>query len=59
MSDELAHFTAEHMQGADAAIVVDGSADELIARLLAEGWTWDERPSVTCAGKRVHYLRAP
>jgi len=59
VSDELDHFIAEHVADTDAAIVVDGSADVIIARLLTEGWTFDERPSVTCMGKRVRYLRPP
>lgn len=58
-TEDIEHFMQEHIQGAQAAIVVDGSADELIAQLLAAGWTWADRPSVHCAGKRVRYLHLP
>lgn len=43
---------------ADAAIVVDGSANETIARMLAEGWTWDGTAEVV-AGKRIRVLVPP
>lgn len=53
----------EHLKdcvGVDAAIVQHrGSADDLVERLLADGWTWDERPSEIIAGKRIRYLRPP
>lgn len=41
----------------DAAIVADGNADELLARLIGEGWTYDGVEYV--AGKRVRYLVPP
>lgn len=44
----------------DAAIVMQsGSADGVIATLLAQGWTWDERPTEHVGGKRIRYLRPP
>lgn len=44
---------------AQAAIVVDGNADDIIARLLADGWTWSERPAEYGFGKRIRYLCPP
>lgn len=41
----------------DAAIVQDGNADELVARLIGEGWTYEGVEYV--AGKRVRYLVPP
>lgn len=42
----------------DAALVVDGSADTLIANLLTAGWTWDGNVEVV-AGKRIRNLVPP
>jgi hypothetical protein len=53
LADHLAHCTQ-----ADAAIVVDGSADELLAEMLAAGWTWDGTAEYML-GKRVRYLTPP
>lgn len=41
----------------DAAIVQDGDADDLVARLIADGWTYEGVEYV--AGKRVRYLIPP
>lgn len=41
-----------------AAIVVDGNGDDVIAALLAEGWTWDGNVEVV-AGKRIRNLVPP
>jgi hypothetical protein len=43
---------------ADAVIVFDGSADETIAGLVAEGWTLDEGAELT-HGKRVRTIHPP
>jgi len=43
----------------DAAIVVDGNADPVIAELLAAGWTWEGRPAEQVGGKRIRYLTPP
>jgi hypothetical protein len=59
VNTDLNHFVQEHVDGCSAALVVDGNADEIITRLLAEGWTLVDRPSVHCAGKRVRYLQPP
>lgn len=59
MTDNLEHFVTEHLADTQAALVVDGSADKIITRLLAEGWTWADRPTVHCTGKRVRYLHPP
>lgn len=56
-----ADAVAEHLAectGAKAAIVVDGSADDVVAKLLAAGWTLDERTDLV-AGKRIRFLRMP
>jgi hypothetical protein len=61
VSESGADILAEHMAectDAKAAIVVDGSADEIVARLLAAGWTMDERVDHV-AGKRIRFLRTP
>jgi hypothetical protein len=41
----------------DVAVVKDGNADDLVARMIAEGWTYDGVEYV--AGKRVRYLTPP
>lgn len=41
----------------DAAVVVDGNADELVAKMVAEGWTFEGTEYVE--GKRVRYLVPP
>jgi len=43
---------------ADAAIVVDGSADPLIEKLLSSGWTWDGNVQYV-EGKRIRTLTPP
>lgn len=42
----------------DAVIVADGNADELVATLLAAGWTWDGNVEHV-AGKRIRNLVPP
>jgi hypothetical protein len=42
----------------DAAIVVDGNADEIVAGLVAAGWTLRDRVD-RVAGKRVRFLEPP
>jgi hypothetical protein len=58
-TSDLDHFISEHLKDAQAVLVVDGSANEVIAQLLATGWIWADRPTVHCTGKRVRYLQAP
>lgn len=41
-----------------AVIVADGNADELVATLLAAGWTWDGNVEHV-AGKRIRNLVPP
>ena len=41
----------------DAAIVTDGNGDELVARLIEEGWTYEGVEYLE--GKRVRYLVPP
>lgn len=56
-----ADVIVEHMAectDAKAAIVMDGSADEVIARMVAAGWTLGERVD-RVAGKRIRFLSAP
>lgn len=53
---------AEHLRDcakAQAAIVVDGSADLIIAELLIAGWRWASRPPERIGGKRIRYLEPP
>lgn len=47
----------KHCREVDAAIVMDGNADELVAGLLAQGWTYEGVEYV--GGKRVRYLVPP
>lgn len=52
---------AEHLAGcvgADAAIVVDGSGNDTIARLVAAGWTLDEGAEHVL-GKRIRTIHPP
>jgi len=52
----LDHIT--RCTGADALLVVDGSADDTITQLLAAGWTLDEGSEVV-AGKRIRTVHPP
>lgn len=45
-------------QNINAAIVVDGSADEIVEGLVAAGWTLEEG-AVLVAGKRIRVLVPP
>lgn len=59
--DTPAGVVAEHIAectDAKAAIVVDGSADEVIASLVAAGWGLSERVEYV-AGKRIRYVTVP
>lgn len=56
-----ADAVVEHMAqctDARAALVVDGSADQVIADLAAAGWTVYERVDYV-AGKRIRFLSPP
>jgi uncharacterized protein YbjT (DUF2867 family) len=56
-----ADLVAEHMAectDAKAAIVVDGSADEIVAQLAAAGWTLRSRVDHVL-GKRIRFLSPP
>jgi hypothetical protein len=51
----------EHLRDclkADAAIVKDGSADDVVAELLAAGWTLDSEVTYM-AGKRIRMMHPP
>lgn len=58
-----ADIVADHLAncaGVGAAIVMqEGSADEVIATLLAAGWEWSGQPTEVVAGKRIRYLTPP
>lgn len=51
------HLAACHE--ADALLVVDGSADEIIARLVAAGWTLSDEPPEITGGKRIRMMTPP
>jgi hypothetical protein len=51
----VAHLT--ECRKVDAAIVIDGNGDDVVATLLAAGWTYSGEEHV--AGKRVRYLVPP
>lgn len=56
-----ADIVVDHMAdclGANAAIVVDGNADSLVADLLAHGWTIESRVDVIL-GKRIRIVHPP
>jgi hypothetical protein len=55
-AEELADHL-KNCRGVDAAIVADGNADELVARMIAEGWRYEGVEYVE--GKRVRYLVPP
>ncbi len=51
----------EHLIGctnADAALVVDGNADDIVAELTASGWALSERVDLV-AGKRIRFMVPP
>lgn len=66
-SDDPATALAEHLRdcrGAHGALVMQsGSADPVIADMLAQGWTWangtEEASTERVAGKRIRYLNPP
>lgn len=56
-----ADVVAEHLAectDAKAAIVVDGSADDVVAELVRAGWVLAERVDHV-AGKRIRFLERP
>lgn len=56
-----ADILVEHIKectDAQAAIVVDGSADEVIDRMGEAGWLLEERTDYI-AGKRIRFLKPP
>lgn len=65
-SDDPATALAEHMRdcrGAQGAIVMQsGSADPVIADMLAAGWTWtngtEEASTERVNSKRIRYMNA-
>jgi hypothetical protein len=60
MATEGPEALVEHLtrcRKVDAAIVQDGNADDLVARLIEQGWTYEGVEYV--AGKRVRYLVPP
>lgn len=60
LASMAARRLADHLKDCrqvDAAVVVDGNADELVAKMLAEGWTFEGSEHVE--GKRVRYLVPP
>lgn len=54
----LASFVDYIKSKADAAIVCDGNADDLLDLLLAAGWTLSE-PVENTEGKRMRWLTMP
>ena len=56
-AEDLAEHLTECAK-ADAAIVVDGSADDIVAELVSAGWTLHDRTELV-AGKRIRYLQPP
>jgi hypothetical protein len=62
MPDDGLTDLVEHLRDcrkADAALVVDGNADDVIANLLAAGWTWSTRQTDYIGTKRIRYLTPP
>lgn len=56
-----AEVVAEHIAectDAQAAIVVDGNADEIVQRLQEAGWGISERVDIV-AGKRIRFMTLP
>jgi hypothetical protein len=56
-----ADLVVEHLAectDAKAMIVVDGNADDIVARMVAAGWGLRERTD-HIAGKRIRYLTGP
>ncbi len=56
-----AEVVAEHLSNctpAQAAIVVDGNADNIIASLTAAGWKLSDRVEYI-GGKRIRYVTVP
>lgn len=54
----LEHLTTCHPVG--AVIAIDGNGDDMVARMLAAGWTWTPGTQTELvAGKRVRYLTPP
>jgi hypothetical protein len=53
IAEHLAHCTS-----AQAAIVVDGPADDIITQLTRAGWVLEDRVDVI-SGKRIRFMRVP
>lgn len=56
-ADRLVEHVAE-CTGAQAMVVVDGNADEIVTRMVEAGWTLDERVDLV-EGKRIRFLIPP
>jgi len=57
----MADLFAEHVRDrtpADAAIVFDGNADQIVADLTEAGWTLSDRTDLV-GGKRIRFLSPP
>lgn len=52
------YIAAQVRHRADAAVVVNGSADQMVADLVAAGWSLDDDVSYA-AGKRIRYIHPP
>jgi hypothetical protein len=55
-ADEIARYVKD--SGAVGALVVDGNADDMIAGLVAAGWTLQEGAAMV-GGKRVRFICPP
>jgi hypothetical protein len=56
-----AEMLVEHIKDctdAQAVVVVDGSADDIITRMVADGWVLRDRID-RIAGKRIRFMEPP
>ncbi len=54
----VAEHLAECSPASAVVVMQDGSADEMVAGLLADGWVLEDRVD-RVAGKRIRYVRPP
>jgi hypothetical protein len=59
--ENAAGLVAQHLANctdAQAAIVIDGNGDDVVAKMIEAGWTLSERVDII-SGKRIRFLEVP
>jgi hypothetical protein len=57
-ADEVVEHMVNCTDATAALVMHEGSADDVIAQMIEQGWTLEDRVD-RVAGKRIRFLRAP